>query len=192
MIQWRTTDSVLVVGIVLVGAGLFFSNGSRAIATAASPIVVASGANKPAASATGSVAGSAPPATFLQVSEEQAPAAYEAKFNNDTMDAQWADRTERALRTHFHSLTLEAATSINVVECRSTMCKVTAHFPNNAERQAFVQHAFIDPDAHFQDLHLATYSPPPEQAGQAVLGTTYLIKATRREPPAKDASIPVR
>jgi len=140
------------------------------------PPLPAPGAVREAASP--STALRAPRATrFDGLREDEMPGVIDAQFRVEPADPSWSRDTTRALQAdiaHIDSRDVK----ITALECRATICRISAEFPDNDARLEFLKTSFMSgPKSTFADINLPMYaSPPTEEGRRAIAGQIYLFR----------------
>ena len=120
-----------------------------------------------------------PAASFIgeEMTNERRATYLADTFQSQGTDLGWARATQGALREEL--ATLEGANvTVESVECRETLCRVTATFASQQDRRAFVRQGFLmGSQSATYAQNMAVFSPPPEVVGRDNLrGVVYLMR----------------
>ena len=120
-----------------------------------------------------------PVPSFLgdEMTNEQRTAYLADSFQSQGTDLRWSRETQVALRQEL--TTLEGANvTVENVECRETLCRVTARFASQQDRRAFVRQGFLmGSESATYAQNMAIFSPPPDAiANDSFRGVVYLMR----------------
>jgi hypothetical protein len=127
---------------------------TRGVPPASTPAHVLSRAAPPAQPTTSPTAFSVPPADAAS-----RPKAFADAFDHQGIDPRWARDTTVAISNGLRSMDVPG-TSIRSIECRQTLCRITATFSGQIEREQFIRKAFVSgSQSGLYAVNLPFYAP---------------------------------
>ena len=85
----------------------------------------------------------------------------EGTFDSEAVDPSWARTTSNALRDGLRNVNLPGL-DVSSVECRRTVCKVSARYEAPNQPRALFTAACIGPESQWAGLHMGCYLAPPK------------------------------